>query len=626
MKRIIACLLALLLLWSAAAAEGNNEEAAAGQLKVGNPTPMRGEFFTSLWGNSTSDCDVRDLLHGYNLVIWDGDLGAFMADPSVVSKMTSTDEAGNRIYTIHLMKDLVYSDGTPITAKDYAFSWLFMLSKEAAENGAVVRRADQFLGYKEYMDGTVPYLAGVKLAGDYTLKVTIRKEYVPFFHEYGLLLCNPYPISVIAPGVEVKDDGNGVYLANEDTSVTDPIYTAELLQKTVMNPETGYLYHPSVVSGPYTLTSWDGTTAEFEINPYYKGNNEGEAPSIAKLIYTTVQNDTQIEDLKSGKYDLLNKATRKDVIDAGIELATGDDRFEGEKYPRSGLCYISFACEKDTVSSQSVRQAIAWCMDRDQLTKDYIGDYGVTADGYYGIGQFMYRLVTGEVDPPVKDPGESATAAEKTRYKNRVDAFNALNLNKLTHYTVDTNTAARLLQADGWKLNADGLREKKGVVLDLKMTIPEGNNIGDYLKETFLDNLEAVGIKLTIETLPMNELLSQWYQQEERTADMMLLASNFDLLLDPAGFFDMDGFWAYTSLKDNRLYKAAKAMSTTKPGDDLTYMRNWIAFQERFNEILPMIPIYSNYYYDFYISELNDYAIKESATWGEAIVGATLDK
>ncbi len=368
MKRIIAWVLVLLLLFSAAAAEDYTEGVSADGLTVGNQTPMRGEFFTSLWGNSTSDCDVRDLLHGYNLVLWDGDLGSFKTNPTVVSQISyDEDPNGNRVYTIHLNHDLIYSDGTPITARDYAFTFLFTLSKEAAEIGAVVRRADQFLGYDKYMSGTVPYLSGVQLSGDYALKIIIRKAYIPFFHELGLLLCNPYPISVIAPGVIVKDDGNGVYLANVDESVEEPVYTAELLRETVLDPETGYQSHPSVVSGPYMLTSWDGVTAEFEINPYYKGNSEGNRPTIPSLVYTVSNNDSQIDDLQSGIFDLLNKVTRKDVIDAGLQLTTGGEYAE-VKYPRSGLCFISFACEKSTVSSAAVRQAIAWCLDRDKLT------------------------------------------------------------------------------------------------------------------------------------------------------------------------------------------------------------------------------------------------------------------
>ena len=626
MKRMIACLLALLLLLSAAAAEDHTEGNAADRLLVGNPTPMRGEFFTDMWGNATSDIDVRDLLHGYNLVLWNGDFGAFMTDPTVVSRISSqNDTAGNRIYTLYLNHDLVYSDGTPITARDYAFSWLFSLSAEAAEIGAVPRRVDQFLGYDKYMSGEVPYLSGVRLTGEFGLKITIRKEYVPFFHELGLLLCNPYPISVIAPGVVVKDDGQGVYLANEDGSTETPIYTADLLRETVLDPDTGYMSHPSVVSGPYTLTSWDGETAEFAINPYYKGNSKGERPTIPVLVYTVSDNETQIEDLKAGTFDLLNKVTRKDGIAKGIELA-GAENYSAEDYPRSGLCFISFACEKDTVASVAVRQAIAWCLDRDQLRKEYTGLYGVTVDGYYGIGQYMYRLVAGEADPPVKDPGTNATQQAKSYYKKRVEAFKALNLDGLTHYTVDTEKAVQLLEADGWRLNADGLREKDGVVLDLKMICPEGNNITEYLEENFLINLDAVGIRLTVEVMPMNQLLSHWYQQEERTEDMIYMATNFYLLFDPCGYFDKDGCWAYTCLKDNALYQAAKDMSKTKPGDALTYMKNWITFQERFNEILPMIPIYSNYYYDFFTDDLINYQIDENITWGQAIVSAELER
>ena len=55
MKKISALLLAILLLL------GTLPGIADSSLTVGNPTPMRGEFFTGLWGNATSDADVRDL-------------------------------------------------------------------------------------------------------------------------------------------------------------------------------------------------------------------------------------------------------------------------------------------------------------------------------------------------------------------------------------------------------------------------------------------------------------------------------------------------------------------------------------------------------------------------------------
>ena len=114
MKKLSALLLAILLLASLlqAAAE---EETPAEQvtLRVGNTTPMRGEFFTELWGNATSDIDVRRLLHGYNLVRWDGSISGFAFDRTVIRdvRMERTGD-GDHTYTIRLWTKLRSPRGT----------------------------------------------------------------------------------------------------------------------------------------------------------------------------------------------------------------------------------------------------------------------------------------------------------------------------------------------------------------------------------------------------------------------------------------------------------------------------------------------------------------------------------
>ncbi len=629
MKRFISLLLVMLLFCTAAVSEEAADKQDApvpDRLTVGNTTAMRGEFFTSLWGNSTSDLDVRDLLHGYNLVMWDGENGMFREDPSVVKNIVVTEnEDGDQSFILLLQDDLRYSNGIAINAWDYAFSYLFSISAEVAEIGGTPRRMEQFLGYEAYVSGQSKVLEGVHVANDDMIVITISHEYLPFFYEMGLLSCNPYPISIIAPGVTVRDDGNGVYLANEDETVQEPLFTAELLKETVLDPEKGYMSHPSVVSGPYTLTSWDGEVAEFAINPYYKGNAAGEKPTIPTLIYTMSQNETEMEDLLSGKFGLLNKVTRTDVITSGI-AQVGDEQqnIKMSNYPRCGLSYISFACEKATVSFETVRQAIIRCLDREQLTADYTGNYGATVHGYYGLGQWMYGVVAGTIAPPVTPPEDEKDQKAQDEYLEKLAAFEELSLDNLTKYTLDTETAASLLEQDGWILNDEGLREKDGVVLDLKLIYPEGNQIAEHLEKHFKANLEQVGIRLTMEALPMGELLSHWYRQTERDEDMIYLASNFDLLFDPSVYFNDEGEWAFTGLADEKLYEEAISMRKTEPSDVLTFIQHWIAFQERFNQTLPMIPLYSNIYFDFYTGYLQNYQISQNATWGEAIVGAYL--
>ncbi len=630
MKKICALLLCFLLLpLFPALGEGTQAEDAAAEteapakesLVVGNPTPMRGQFFTELWGNSTSDADVRDLLHAYNLIHWDTELGMFTVDPSVVSGMVVTADAqGNHTYVMVLYNDMFYSDGSPITAWDYAFSYLLTIAPEIAEIGGSPMRREQIAGYQAYIENGEP-LSGVRVLSDDTLSVTLDHNYLPFFYEMGLLSCNPYPISVIAPGVEVRDDGMGVYLHNIDDTVEEPLFTPELLAQTILDPETGYQSHPSVVSGPYTILSWDGTTAEFELNPIYKGNSRGERPSIRRLTYTLADIDTMIGDLAEGRFDLLNKVMRADTILDGMNRM-GEAGLAFSNYPRLGLSYISFSCERPALSSVKVRQAIASCFDRDAAVADYTSAFGMRVDGYFGIGQWMYGLITGTIPPPVAVPEDANDAAAMAKYDADLAAYGELNLDGLDPYGLDIEKAEALLEEDGWRLNAEGLREKDGTVLDLRLIYPEGNSIEGTFAECFQANLEKVGIRLTMEAVPMAELLSRWYQQEAREDDLIYLASNFNIVFDPSVNFAPDGSWTYTNLYDEALYNAAVDMRTTEPGDVLTYMRHWVEFQERFNTVLPMIPVYSNVYFDFYREDLQNYNIAENVTWGQAIVGA----
>ena len=63
-------------------------------------------------------------------------------------------------------------------------------------------------------------------------------------------------------------------------------------------------------------------------------------------------------------------------------------------------------------------------------------------------------------------------------------------------------------------------------------------------------------------------------------------------------------------------------MVRTEPTDLLSFEKKWIALQKRISETLPLIPVYSNAYFDFYSRELYGYQITEAVTWAEAITRA----
>ncbi len=724
LQRLICVLLSLLLVLGSASLTALAEEAGEEaiefpeELIVGHPTITKGDFFTELFGNDTADIDVRALIHGYNLINWDQNQGVYVLDPTVVVDYRVTlDEDRNKTYTLVLADDLEYSDGTKITAWDYAFSILLMMAPEVEAIGGKIYRAEHLLGYKEYIDGRikamngeeVPFdeksLGGVDVIDDHQIMITLDHEFLPYFFEPGLLLTVPYPISVIAPGCKVYDDGYGIYIGNEDPNVKEPLFTPELLKKTILDPETGYNTHPSVVSGPYVITSWDGTTGHFEINEHFKGawfhntlpggyesgpvtytpmlDEEGEPmldtagnamylvkPTIRKIAFTEADNDTMIQKLIDGELHLVNKVTYGPTIMDGMKRGA-ENGIKYQNYPRIGLAFATFTFDWPTVHEKEVRQAIAWCMDRQGLTDKYCGDpetgssFGVRVDGYFGIEQWEYLLVKHKIDFPINFVGEEFYRPEndddpvkippfqyvttQAEYDAAVAAWESLTLDQLeTYYNEESDEtkeaslkrAESLLTKAGWTLNRDGgefrpgeddvrckMIDDKLVALDLTMMYPEGNHMADYMQEEgmFIDNLAKVGIKMTLVPAKMQDLLYSYYRQVPRTTDMIYLATNFHVIVDPSITYSTDTsknhqIWNNTYSDDEMLYQLAVSMRRTEPGFAYEYVGKWIAFQERYNEVLPTIPIYSNIYFDFFTEHLQNYFVTSQVTWSQAIL------
>ena len=610
------------------------------ELVVGNPTPMDGKFFTGRWGNSTTDIDVRTLVNSYYLTTWAYDTGIFTANPIVVSGavVIVNDNDGSRRYVLELQDDLYYSDGSKITAWDYAFSVLFEANPVIAELDGEPLNLSYLRGYEEYVSGERKYFEGVKVLTDRMIEFDVKPEYLPYFFELYRLGFLPYPIQEIAPGCKVYDDGDGCYIGNADPTVTETIFTKELLESTVMDPDNGYLSHPTVGSGPYRMTGWDGEYATFEINEYYKGNELGFKPTIPKLRFTLARNEDMIEKLEADEFQLLNKVVRRDSIEKGTKLAS-TGLFNVSNYPRIGLSFIVFTPDMPALQEQNVRKAIAYCMDKEQLKDEYTAAYGLAMDGLIGLGQWMYGMVNGTEDFPVHLP-EDPTPQEVAEYEATMEEWRALSLDGVRHYSLNVNEAVALLEANGWTLNENGDRfdpakdefrckmiDGKLEKLDLTCAYPETNFMAESMETLFVPYLKEAGIKLTLIPMTMKDLLYSYNNEKELDQiDMFYIGDDFNIEFDPQLFFlagDPEApyedtlAWAHSQMREY-----ARLMCETEPSDALGFVKKWITFQEHLSDLLPLIPVYSNVYFDFYTSDLTNYDILYYITWGDAIVPA----
>ena len=590
----------------------------ATEIKVGNPTPMNGRFFTECWGNSTSDLDVRSLVNGYNLVTWDGDLNMFRFDHSVVNGAVITDdEQDNRSYMITLYEDLRYSDGTRVTAWDYAFSLLLQCDPVIRELDGRPAVPDYLLGWEEYVSNPESPLSGVRVLSDTQMSITVKAESLPFFYELSRLSLDPVPAAVIAPGYRVRDNGAGVYLAQARTPRKRAAFNAEQLTKTILDPETGYLAHPAPVTGAYQLISFDGTTAVLEINPNYKGNEDGFKPDIRRLVYTLADNGDMMQRLADGEFALLNKVTKNQAIFDGLNLCAADvPLYQRTAYPRIGLTYFYFLPDSSDVQNLKVRQALAYCFDRQKLVQDYVGSFGLAVNGLYGLGQFPYRLCTGTMEYPVPLPEESGLSQEE--YDAQIAEWEALSIDQLNPYDADPERAAALLAEAGAEH------------LSLKIGYPDNEENKAALEDCLGTNLKTAGVQAELIPLDIREV-ADIHAGKAAEMDLLYLGDNFNVAFHPALFFASETDAAQTeedegalSAARKTLYDMAVELNHTEPTELLAYMKKWVAFQEKVNELLPILPVYSNIYMDFFTRELMDYRIDEAVSWGNAIIPARI--
>jgi len=478
MKRISAIAVATILAFSCvgpALAEDTSEPMS---LTVGVTTKMSGFFFTGKWGVNSADVDLRELIHGYNTISWEAS-GDYAVDTTVVRQLDVYEEGGDKRYRITFNEGLTYNDGSPVTAWDYAFSALLVSSAEFAALGGAPTEMSWLMGYDAFLEGE-PF-SGVRVIDDHTMDLTIDGRYLPYFYEIILLNITPYPIGVLAPGCEVKDDGQGAY-------ITGP-FSEELLRTTILDDENGYVNNPAVAAGPYILESFDAEQqiAQFTKNPFYAGNFEGVVPQIDEITVVYASSQAALDGVESGAIDLINKVSDGMIIEDGVDRVW-DERIRMVSYLRTGMSFISFACESGPVQSVNVRKAVAHCVNRDEVSMAFAQDYGMPVYAYYGLGQWMAQ-----------------------------ENFEALAAFEIP---IDLDAAAVLLAEDGWILDNNGepydaesggvrYRESEDGTLErlsLKWAQPEETALSDVLAEAMGMNLEAIGIEVEIEKLPFDEL------------------------------------------------------------------------------------------------------------------------
>ena len=578
----------------------------SGRLVVG-VNAMNGDMFTG-WSNVVANANAKELINGYSTIMYTAN-DQFLPDPVVVKSLNTTNNAdGGKTYTIELNTNLTWNNGTAINARDYVFSILFNSSPQLRELGANRRTGyDVYRGYEAFHTGAASVFSGVRLINDFTFSVTVApvnssgEPTFPFWYEITYANFLPLPMSVLAPGCNVRDNGQGA-------EITGP-FTLQLLQSTVDNGSTGYRYTPRVTCGPYNFVSYDpgNYIITLESNDRYLGSGpERTKPMIKTLVLYQVAQATLVDALGAGTIDLIIQHSGGTFINQGLDLVDRN-RASYITYSRNGYGRITFHCDWGPTQFPEVRRAIAYAMDREEFVRQYTGGYGVIVHSRIGSAQWMLAQNKAALD------------------------------RDLTVYTLNLTRAREELVAGGWTLNAQGGAYTSGtrykrmpdgslMALVIEWFSPDSNTIGEMLSTFLTANARSVGMEIRQEWGDSTAFSNALYGTGNKRYNMINGGVGFNVQDSPWYYYEPDpstfGTYNTNRILDSELNGYTQQMRQTTSGDNAAFSRHWMNFVKRFNQVLPDLPLYSDEYYDFFNPKLRGYTHNALYPWTSAIIGA----
>lgn len=636
MKKFLALLLAVVMVLTMVAC-GEGKKKADGQVVIGTSTEASGDWAYSAFVRNPNATDKAVMTLTDDMTTVDSDQhGDYGINKTVVKSYERIEEEnGNVTYKFVINDGLKFNNGEAVTAQNFVAWTMFVTSPAGKEMGVVSATYNMLPGGLAYRNGETNVLSAVHLYDEKTFSITIAKtgedgetSYLPYYYDITYAAMQAVNLTYwFGEGWSVKDDGEGVYFVNADGKE----FTAETVGETV--EAARFATGNRVTAGPYNLVSFDQSSREIvlEVNENYNGNFEGQKPGIQKLVIVKTSEDTVMDMITTGQIQIYSQIADGSEVNTVMDLIeAGTINSSTSQYDRAGYGYFGFACDLGPTQFTEFRQAIAYLLDRVEFAQTFCKGWGSVVHGPYCTAFTM----------------TAKTDIEK----------------KINHYDYNPEKAVELLKQAGFVYNADGSDYVDGsgevryakvteeqakyyesfnkVLADGTILMPatvnwassEGNAVSALLSTMLAnsDATKAAGVSIVKTEMTFPSLLSYMYRQETNgavgdftvpTYNMFNLATGYN-----GGVYDESYNWTtdpeyveqgmnVQHLYDKELDKLSMDMVYgVEPGDEATYLSLWEKYIIRWNELLPMVPLYSNIYVTVYPNTIDNYA--EDSFWG----------
>lgn len=636
MKKFLALLLAVVMVLTMVAC-GEGKKKADGQVVIGTSTEASGDWAYSAFvrnPNATDNAVVK--LTDDMTTIESNQHGDYVINKTVVKSYERIEEEnGNVTFKFVINDGLKFNNGEAVTAENFVAWTMFLVSPAGKEMGVVSATYNMLPGGLAYRNGETNVLSAVRLYDEKTFSITIAKtgedgetSYLPYYYDITYAAMQAVNLTYwFGEGWSVKDDGEGVYFVNADGKE----FTAETVGATV---EAGrFATGNRVTAGPYNLVSYDQSSSEIvlEVNENYNGNFEGQKPGIQKLVIVKTSDDTVMDMISTGQIQIYSGIADGAQVNAVLDLIeAGTIDSSPSQYDRAGYGYFGFACDLGPAQFTEFRQAVAYLLNRVEFAQTFCQGWGSVVHGPYCTAFSMTSKT--DIDKKVNhydyNPEKAVELLKQAGFVYNADGSDYVDGSGEVRYAKVTEEQARYYESFN-KVLADGTILMPAT---LNWASSEGNSVSALLTTMLAssDATKAAGISIVKTEMTFPSLLSYMYRQEMNgavgdfsvpTYNMFNLATGYT-----GGVYDESYNWTtdpeyieqgynVQHLYDKELDKLSMDMVYgVEPGDEATYLSLWEKYIIRWNELLPMVPLYSNIYVTVYPNTIDNYA--EDSFWG----------